>query len=146
MISVSCRVEGAMQERIRIKEDFISTYSSESPVSYQTRTIAFFDILGWKNAIQDSKSDPDMRVRLLNVVWYFAAKLRAYVETETSQNPSKDEFSQFSDSIIVSFPYNQPYDLYRLLRFVAEFQSTCLHRDFHCAEGLLSEKYFIMAL
>lgn len=131
-----------MQERIRIKKDLISEYSSENTVSYQTRAVAFLDILGWSEAVKISQSDPNMRERLLNVVWYLAARLRDYVETETAQHPSNDEFSQFSDSIIISFPYNQPLDFYRLIRFVTEFQSTMLMEGFPLRGGVTIGEIF----
>jgi hypothetical protein len=48
------------------------------------------------------------------------------VEEDTVDHPSHDEYSQFSDSLIVSFPYSDARDLNRLLKFVTEFQTSML--------------------
>lgn len=106
--------------------DFISSYDFDAPVEYETRAVAFFDILGWRQAVDDSANDPEMRRKLLNAVWFFAARAREYVEEDTPDHPSHDEYSQFSDSLIVSFPYSDARDLNRLLKFVTEFQASML--------------------
>lgn len=114
------------EEQKRTRPNFVSNYDSRIPVEYQIRAIAFFDILGWRQAVEDSALDPDLRKNLLNAVWYFSARMQDYIETETTNHPSLDEYSQFSDSLIVSFPYENYYDLYRLLKFVTEFQGSML--------------------
>ncbi|MGJ8572363.1 MAG: hypothetical protein ACSHXI_16865 [Hoeflea sp.] len=104
----------------------MTTYDANAPVEYQKRAVAFIDILGWGQAVEDSNSDPELRQKLLNAVWSFAARAQDYVETETVDHPSRDEYSQFSDSLIVSFPYANNRDLFRLLKFVTEFQASML--------------------
>ncbi|MGF0536671.1 hypothetical protein ACQQ2Q_01670 [Agrobacterium sp. ES01] len=114
------------QERKRTPRNFIASYDSEAPLEYQTRAVAFFDILGWGQAVEESESNSELRKILLNAVWSFVARTRDYVETETSDQPSRDEYSQFSDSLIISFPYSDYHDLFRLLKFVTEFQTSML--------------------
>ncbi len=114
------------EERRRGPRTFVTTYDDNAPVEYETRAIAFFDILGWGQAVEASEADPRLRHKLLNAVWSFAARAQDYVETETADHPSRDEYSQFSDSLIVSFPYADHRDLLRLLRFVTEFQTSML--------------------
>lgn len=113
-------------QQTRARRDFVSSYDNRAPVDYETRAVAFFDVLGWGEAVLASETDPDLRHRLLNGVWSFAARSREYIEEEMSDHPSRDEYTQFSDSLIVSFPYNEPHDLLRLLRYVAEFQRSML--------------------
>lgn len=111
-------------ERQRAQRDLVRNYDSSAQVDYQIRAVAFIDILGWRQAVEASKDDDELRRLLLNSLWGLLARTKDYVETETAEMPSEDEFSQFSDSIIVSFPYNDYRDLVRLLRFVAEFQDS----------------------
>ena len=106
--------------------NLISSYDADAPVDYETRAVAFFDVLGWRHAVDNSAIDPEIRRKLLNVVWSFAVRTKSYVEEDTVDCPSHDEFSQFSDSLIVSFPYSDARDLHRLLKFVTEFQTTML--------------------
>ncbi len=106
--------------------NLISSYDSSAPVDYETRAVAFFDILGWRQAVDNSASDHELRRKLLNAVWFFAARTKSYVEEDTVDHPSHDEVSQFSDSLIVSFPYSDERDLFRLLKFVTEFQTSML--------------------
>lgn len=112
------------EERQRTPRNCVRTYDANAPVEYQTRAVAFFDILGWGQAVENSDTDPKLRQKLLNAVWSFAARAQDYVETETADHPSRDEYSQFSDSVIVSFPYADYRDLFRLLKFVTEFQAS----------------------
>lgn len=114
----------AGEERQRAPRNFVTTYDANARVEYQKRAVAFFDILGWGQAVEDSNTDPELRQKLLNAVWSFAVRAQDYVETETTDHPSRDEYSQFSDSVIVSFPYADYRDLYRLLKFVTEFQTS----------------------
>ena len=73
-------------------------------MEYETRAVAFFDILGWRQAVDDSAKDPGIRMKLLNAVWHFGARTKEYVKEDTVDHPSNDEYSQLSDSLIVSFP------------------------------------------
>lgn len=116
----------AREERQRAPRNFVTKYDANARVEYQKRAVAFIDILGWGQAVEDSNTDPELRQKLLNAVWSFAARAQDYVETETVDHPSRDEYSQFSDSLIVSFPYADYRDLFRLLKFVTEFQTSML--------------------
>src|SRR4051812_16431806 len=49
--------------------DIILNYDEDAPVEYETRVVAFCDILGWRQAVDASVSDPQMRRKLLNAVW-----------------------------------------------------------------------------
>ncbi len=119
-------INSTWKTRIRKRGDFIANYDETNNVEYETRAVAFFDILGWQKAVEDSKDNPNLRRLLLNAVWFFGVRASSYVEEETSDHHSEDEYSQFSDSLIVSFPYKRPFDLYRLLNFVTEFQGSML--------------------
>ena len=114
------------EERRRAPRSFVTCYDDNAPVEYEKRAVAFFDILGWRRAVENSETDSELRRALLNAVWSLAARVQAYVEVETADHPSRDEYAQFSDSLIVSFPYNDHRDLFRLLKFVNEFQTSML--------------------
>lgn len=124
------------------KRDLLSTYDEGAQVEYETRVVAFFDILGWRQAVDDSAKDPEIRRKLLNAVWFFAARTKGYVEEDTADHPSHDEYSQFSDSLIVSFPYSDARDLHRLLKFVTEFQTSMLMDGLPLRGGVTVGKLF----
>lgn len=113
-------------ERQIYSRSFIMNYDERAPVEYEERVVAFFDILGWRKAVEDSGAKPELRRMLLNAVWWLAARVGEYVEVETTESPSRDEYAQFSDSLIVSFPYTDYRDTQRLVTFVTEFQSSML--------------------
>lgn len=123
-------------ERRRASRDLVSAYDFRAPVDYETRAVAFFDILGWGKAVEDSVTDAGLRRQLLNAIWHFLARTKEYVETETAEYPSGDEYTQFSDSMVVSFPYDSYRDLLRLLRFVTEFQGSMIMNGFPLRGGV----------
>ena len=118
------------------ERDFINSYDDQAPIEYERRAVAFFDVLGWKEAVERSEHDARQRHKLLNAVWALAARTKNYVEDETKEYPSQDEVSQFSDSIIISFPYHDARDLMRLLRIVTEFQTSMLQEGLPLRGGV----------
>lgn len=123
-------------ERRRAPRNFVQNYDDNASVEYEKRAVAFIDILGWKNAVYASETDQNIRRKLLNIVWFFAARANDYVETETADHPSRDEYTQFSDSLIISFPYSAPRDLFRLLTLVKEFQTSMLLNELPIRGGV----------
>lgn len=114
----------------------VRRYCSDDAVDYENRVVAFIDVLGWSRAVEASDGDPALRVRMLNAAWALAARVQNYVEDDTPDHPSRDEYSQFSDSFVVSFRYDGPTDLLRLVRLVSEFQSTMLLAGFVLRGGI----------
>ncbi len=114
----------------------VRCYDSEAPVEYEQRVVAFLDVLGWGSAVSNSETDSELRRCLLNAAWALAAHVQNYVESDTVEHPSRDEYSQFSDSLVVSFPYEAPNDLLRLVRLVSEFQTTLLLSGFLLRGGV----------
>ena len=113
-----------------------SAYSHEADVSYEDRVVAFIDILGWGQAVEDSVRSPESRRRLLNVVWALGALSKNDTEEETSENPSFDAATQFSDSVVISIPYSGHLDVMRLVRQITSYQHTTLMSGFPLRGGI----------
>lgn len=97
-------------------------YSENAEVSYQTRAVAFIDILGWGRAVEDSAISSELRRKLLNAVWALGALSKTDAEDDTPASPSLDQVTQFSDSVVISIPYSGHFDLLRLVRQITSYQ------------------------
>lgn len=78
--------------------DRISDFQS-SPVGYDRRLIAFFDVLGWRSAIDRAGGDPTQIGRLALLLRLFSA---AFVPQGARNSGAR--LSSFSDNVVVSFP------------------------------------------
>ena len=76
-------------------------------LQYQDRIVAFLDILGWRAAVSRSAHDPEY-ARSLGVA---LAELRSHAElaemSAAQGLPMDLQFSQFSDSIVISVAVNE---------------------------------------
>ena len=94
-------------------------YRVEREISYENRAVAFVDILGWRTAVEVSLHAPEMRNRLHNAVWALGAMSLKDTEDDCPAYPSRDQVTQFSDSVVVSVPFAEPNDIGRLVRQIA---------------------------
>ena len=122
-----CRVNPLTSARMFNKED---------EIDYETRAVAFIDILGWTAAVEASASNSEQRMRIHNAVWALGAKAKKDVEDDTPDHPSRDRASQFSDSVIISIPFMQPLDLIRLIRQIASYQMSMIMSGFTLRGGI----------
>jgi hypothetical protein len=98
--------------------------------------VVFIDILGWKSIVEKSVANKSLRMQMHNAIHSLGMLTDEYVTEETVEHPSEDEFTQFSDSIIISFPYTHSLDVGRLIRLVSGFQSTMLLSGFLVRGGI----------
>lgn len=113
-----------------------SAYSHEADVSYEDRVVAFIDILGWGQAVEDSVRSTESRRRLLNVVWALGALSKNDTEEDTPESPSLDAATQFSDSVVISVPYSGHLDIMRLVRQITSYQHATLMSGFPLRGGI----------
>ncbi|MBY2988665.1 hypothetical protein [Rhizobium leguminosarum] len=113
-----------------------------SPVDYSERVVTFIDILGWRSIVEQSLKDECLRRRMHNAVHTLGALTEKYCTEETEEKPSEDEFSQFSDSIIISMPRRDNLDIGRMIKLVAEFQSSMLFSGFLIRGGITTGPMF----
>lgn len=112
------------------------TVNESDPIEYQTRAVAFIDVLGWKNLVTDSLHDAKLRHRMHNAIGALGALARQYAGEEDSRTKSYDRALQFSDNIAISIPYTRPSDLARLARQIAEYQSVMALSGFLMRGGI----------
>lgn len=67
-------------------------------LAYETRLVAFFDILGWKNEIEEANSDPRHIARL-------ATALRLFNANADAIGDAGARLTTFSDNVVFSKPY-----------------------------------------
>jgi hypothetical protein len=111
-------------------------YVETDEVSYETRVVAFIDILGWRKVVEDSVNSPDLRQKLLNAIWALGVQSKKDVEDDTSDWPSSDRATQFSDSVVISIPYSGHRDLLRLIRQITSYQHSMLFAGFFLRGGI----------
>jgi hypothetical protein len=111
-------------------------YSEDAAVSYETRAVAFIDILGWEKAVDDSITSPELRRKLLNAVWFIGTRSREDAEDDTPDHPSFDQATQFSDTVVISFPYSGYLDLMRLVIQITSYQQSMLSLGFPLRGGI----------
>jgi hypothetical protein len=113
-----------------------------SSVDYGERVVTFIDILGWRSIVERSLTDASLRRRMHNAVHSLGVLTEKYCTEETKELPSQDEFAQFSDSIIISMPRRHDLDVGRMIKLVAEFQSSMLLSGFLIRGGITAGLMF----
>lgn len=108
----------------------------ESDIDYEDRAVAFIDILGWCAAVEASVTNTELRKRLHNAVSALGEIVKKDANDDTFDCPSQDRVSQFSDSVIVSVPFEQPEDLLRLVRQIAHYQQMMVMSGFPSRGGI----------
>src|SRR3954470_4392101 len=88
-----------------------------SPVHYERRLTAFFDVLGWRSATDQAGEDPALIGRLAFLLRLFTA---AFVPQDERQSGAR--LSSFSDNVVVTFPL-QPEEIPHRLRNIAAIQA-----------------------
>lgn len=83
-------------------------------LAYETRLVAFFDILGWKSEIEAAGNDPRHIARL-------AAAVRLFRTTTGVAEDAGAQLSTFSDNVVFSSPY-VPSEVEGLLQSLAVTQ------------------------
>jgi hypothetical protein len=80
--------------------------SEPSALIYETRFTAFLDVLGWKDLIERSRSDPGLAGRMAKLIEHGANLdlLRRNIASAVNSDDCLTRVSQFSDSIILSRP------------------------------------------
>jgi len=116
--------------------------SENPPVNYSERVVTFIDILGWQSIVERSLTDASVRKRMYNAVHSLGLLTEKYCTEETEEHPSEDEFAQFSDSIIISMPLRHDLDVGRMIKLVAEFQSSMLFSGFLIRGGITAGPMF----
>jgi hypothetical protein len=111
-------------------------FNKEDEIDYETRAVAFIDILGWSAAVEASASNLELRMRVHNAVWALGALAKTDTEDDTPDFPSHDRASQFSDSVIISIPFVRPFDLARLIRQIASYQRSMIMTGFTSRGGI----------
>lgn len=107
-------------------------------IDYEMRAVAFVYVLGWKTAVEASVFDPSLREKMRNAFSSLGSLTEKCVREEAPDLPSRDEFAQFSDSIIISIPYfnYKAIDVARLIRLISGFQSSMILSGFPLRGGI----------
>lgn len=103
---------------------------------YENRIVAFFDILGYKNFINDTQYDLKKRKHLFGIMEYIS---NIQFDNEKGILALKDigkEVSVFSDSIVISYPTNYPGCVFCTLIDIIHIQNDLLGAGFLVRGGI----------
>jgi hypothetical protein len=81
-------------------------------VHYERRLVAFYDVLGWRDKIQQAENDPVALARLRNVISFYAL----IAKKEKTNNDLR--ISTFSDNVVMSIDPKASSFLFILLGFI----------------------------
>lgn len=84
----------------------------EKPAVYEQRSIVFLDFLGFKDIVAETTAEPD-RLSLLLEAMNLLSSLEPY-EADVDK-----QVTQFSDSVVVSFPVTKTSSVFHLVNEVA---------------------------
>ena len=98
--------------------------------SYQQRIVCFLDILAFSNRIKQTAKGDDSSAELLNDTCAALNYLADYKELMEKRSRISDiHVTQFSDSIVISFPWNNnKFDLFFALYSIKLFQVSALKK------------------
>lgn len=88
-------------------------------MNYEERYIAFIDILGFKNIVQNTSSDSVELERLNNALNYILKLKKENYKEPYGNNWMGMEFTMFSDSIVISYPANGHGNAFYILLEIA---------------------------
>lgn len=113
-------------------------------IEYEKRLVLFLDILGFSNLVGKSSSDQQILLEIIKCLKVIERELQKEKEFQENHeyiqqlvrnkpyiNPGKIDYTQFSDSIIISTPYISPHSLHNLITSVSLLQARFLQ------EGIL---------
>ena len=85
-----------------------STKDEGPSIEFEDRVVAFLDVLGWRNAIQASVSDPELRKKMGAALKFIEGVGKMADRFEENWGGKRfhefGEYGQFSDSIVISMP------------------------------------------
>lgn len=82
---------------------------------YQNRYVAFLDVLGFKNMVQQSKYDGQMLNRINMALNYISNVQRECCDGIMSMTDIGKQVSVFSDSVIISYEMTKPGSAFYVL-------------------------------
>ncbi|CAO4172355.1 hypothetical protein EEDFHM_02073 [Methylorubrum populi] len=82
---------------------------SDAPIYYEERIVAYFDVLGWKNVIEDAGVNPTRLGQLRSLVGLYG-----YLQKQIVEDSRGSAISAFSDNVVAS----QRYDADALQDFI----------------------------
>ena len=100
-------------------------------MEYKDRLILFVDILGFTSKVYKSTTDKGTAENLKNTLEYLEIMFRKNYEGDSL------EFTQFSDSIVISFPVNYPGGAYYIIT-QASFAIHALFTNNFICKGVIS--------
>lgn len=104
---------------------------------YEERIVAFIDILGFREQIKKTITDSDQFIKVKNAL-NFIAELKE--SSDANSFWGNKEITVFSDSIIISYPFNDSSDIYLLLLEVADIQLTMIEKGILLRGGITCGK------
>ncbi|HEV2642282.1 MAG TPA: hypothetical protein VGT98_06230 [Candidatus Elarobacter sp.] len=84
----------------------------DEPIAYEQRLILFLDFLGFKEIVEETTTDPKHLARLLQAIDFLS-------QLKPDEADGGKQVTQFSDSVVVSYPVSAPSSVFILAYEVA---------------------------
>src|ERR1035437_1529526 len=93
-------------------ERFMTNTADDKPIAYEQRVILFLDFLGFKEIVEKTTTDPKRLAALLRAI-------RFVTVLKPDEADIGKQVSQFSDSVVVSYPVSETSSVFTLVYDVA---------------------------
>jgi len=87
---------------------------AENPPEYEERLILFLDFLGFRDIVRQTAKNADSRAALLGAISFLSSELKRNDESDIGKM-----VTQFSDSVVVSYPVTEVSSVFTLVNDVA---------------------------
>jgi hypothetical protein len=100
---------------------------------YEQRILCFLDVLGFaeqvRRTVRDDGSDDESRIDQIAGVF---ATIRGILDIDRPADRNRKEVTQFSDSIVISFPVDEESGVFYALLEILWVQISLVHRQMLC--------------
>lgn len=106
-------------------------------MNYEDRIICFLDILGFRSHISSSvdKIDGDNTEKIKEIAGVFAS-IREYLNIDCPDDRQGKEITQFSDSVVISFPAYSESGVFDALLEILWVQMSLAQKGYLCRGGI----------
>ncbi len=110
-------------------------------MNYENRIVCFLDILAFKKQILSSvdKDGTDSTKMIADIVNMLSG-IRDILDIDKAEERPGTEITQFSDSVVISFPENTESGVFYVLLYIMWVQIYLVHQGFLCRGGIAHGK------
>jgi hypothetical protein len=110
-------------------------------MNYEERVICFIDILGFKHLVDSTiNSDGEEEKSKTDLLILAFKQIRYLLDIDQPETREGNEVTQFSDSIVLSFPYNTESGVFHALLSILWVQMALVNNEILCRGAMVRGK------